>query len=175
MSSPPPPQLQLNIPSNSTSFKRSFGQLGIDIEENPTQNSNNDGGGDREAKRARSASVVGDGINDPTSSDEERQGSSLAGPSTSRQTRGDTAHPSAFAPPAMSAHDQNNSRCVALRETPIFSFLTSLSSMGPSSSRAAAPSNLSSSRPIDTPPRLPTPPAFDVDMPAADVDVSTLR
>ncbi|KAL1747181.1 hypothetical protein HDZ31DRAFT_61503 [Schizophyllum fasciatum] len=152
MSSPPPPQLQLDIPSNSTSFKRSFGQLGIDIEDGPSQDNHNENGNDREAKRARSASVVGDGINDPSSSDEERMGPSLAGPSSDRESSGDSMRPSVFAPHAMVARDENNG------------------SMDASHSRPLAHSHLGSARSTDTPPRLPTPPVLDVDIPVAGDD-----
>lgn len=159
MSSPPPPQLQLDIPSNSTSFKRSFGQLGIDIEDDPSRGTSNDRDHDhdREAKRARSASVVGDGINDTTSSDEERAGPSYAGPSNGYgTTRRDSGRALAPSPPAMSlVDDEDNS-------------MASYSGM----SRNHGQSGLSSTRPHDTPPRLPTPPMLDIDMPAADVPLS---
>ncbi|KAJ3772879.1 hypothetical protein FB446DRAFT_734970 [Lentinula raphanica] len=78
MSSNCPPQLHLTLPANATSFKRSFEQFGVDLEESPITNIAEPGGsgaGNRasgsadsgntrtgnERKRARSASSLSDG------------------------------------------------------------------------------------------------------------------
>lgn len=88
MSSNCPPQLQLSLPANTTSFKRSFEQFGFDLESpitggtEPEGSNGGNGNGHRasvtvgpgssrtgnERKRARSASCLSDGNDSPRSS-----------------------------------------------------------------------------------------------------------
>lgn len=136
MSSNCPPQLHLELPANTTSFKRSFDQFGFDLE-SPLGGSEGAGAGGSDGndrnKRARSASSFSDDADSVGSS----QSSTIASGSSSMSVSGNELD--AQTQSALSA-----TRPEAALNTPQFS---------PSLARTSL-----------EPPRLPTPELQDIDM-----------
>ncbi|KAF9261159.1 hypothetical protein L218DRAFT_548629 [Marasmius fiardii PR-910] len=136
MSSSYPPQLHLTLPSNTTSFKRSFDQFGFDLESpvgnaeagsssgSPSSGSGSSRNGNKR-QRPRSASSLSDG------SDSLSSGSTFA--SGSSETRPSEASEPIAGPPALTSN------------RPISS-------------------NILGAMPFE-PPRLPTPDIQDIEMP----------
>ena len=137
MSSELPPQLQLRLPPNSTSFKRSFEEYGFDLPspsgtESPGSSSN----GNERNKRPRSASSHSD------------NGNSSGGPQSSTSSLSSTSY----------VHSSQNSHSADAR--------SALSATRPPSSNATNElhSGSSSARPFHEIPVLPTPVIQDVEM-----------
>lgn len=137
MSSELPPQLQLRLPPNSTSFKRSFEEYGFDLPspsgtESPGSSSN----GNERNKRPRSASSHSD------------NGNSSGGPQSSTSSLSSTSY----------THSHQNSLNADAR--------SALSATRPSSSDATNDlhSGSASARPFHEIPVLPNPVIQDVEM-----------
>ncbi|RDB29834.1 hypothetical protein Hypma_013932 [Hypsizygus marmoreus] len=134
MSSNCPPQLHLELPPNTTSFKRSFDQFGFDLDSplgasDATQGGSGSNGHDRN-KRARSASSFSDDNGSINSS----QSSTIASGSSSM---------------GPDAQDSSQSALAATRPTAVLS---------------APSFSITLTRAPLEPPRLPTPEIQDIDM-----------